>query len=128
MCEPRTTPPRRRAGRPARVATLDPPPSTHHRRVGPIGRALTWPFLAGIWVYRLTLSPLVGGSCRFVPTCSRYAEEAYREHGPLLGTRLTVARLLRCHPWSGRSGYDPVPVNEPPQAPGRGKADSAPRG
>ena len=46
--------------------------------------------------------------CRYVPTCSSYALEAYEEHGFLRGSWLTARRLSRCHPW-GRSGWDPVP-------------------
>ncbi|KAA0214011.1 MAG: membrane protein insertion efficiency factor YidD [Leptolyngbya sp. PLA3] len=84
------------------------------------------PFVALIWAYRCTLSPFLGGQCRFHPTCSRYALEAYRMHGPWLGTRLTVRRVLRCHPFN-RGGYDPVPVNEPPVGtfPGCGTLDVA---
>lgn len=74
-------------------------------------RASVWPFVMLIWAYRVTLGPLMGGHCRFYPSCSEYAIEAYREHGPLRGTYLAVRRLLRCHPLGG-SGYDPVPVNE----------------
>lgn len=69
---------------------------------------LTFPFLAAIWTYQITLGPFLGGHCRFQPTCSRYGLEAYREHGPLRGTWLTLRRVLRCHPLGGR-GYDPVP-------------------
>lgn len=76
--------------------------------VGPIARALTLPFVAVIWVYRWTLSPWMGGQCRYEPSCSRYALEAYRVHGPWRGTRLTVARVLRCHPFV-KGGVDPVP-------------------
>lgn len=60
-----------------------------------------------IEVYRVTLSPLVGGYCRFVPSCSVYAEEALRRRGALRGVWLTVKRLARCHPFHP-GGYDPV--------------------
>ena len=46
--------------------------------------------------------------CRFVPSCSEYAVEAYTEHGALRGSWLTLKRLSRCHPLGGR-GFDPVP-------------------
>lgn len=88
------------------------PTPTHHPPVTWAGRLVSLPFVALIWAYRCTLSPFLGGQCRFHPTCSRYALEAYRVHGPVLGTRLTVRRVLRCHPFN-RGGYDPVPVNEP---------------
>ena len=74
---------------------------------------LSRPFIALIWVYRATLSPLIGGHCRFEPTCSLYGLEAYRRHGPLRGTWLTARRILRCHPFSA-GGYDPVPIYEEP--------------
>jgi putative membrane protein insertion efficiency factor len=51
---------------------------------------------------------VLGGQCRFTPSCSFYSIDAYRRHGAWRGTRLTVARLLRCHPWGG-GGHDPVP-------------------
>lgn len=66
------------------------------------------PLLVLVHAYRLLLSPLIGPRCRYAPSCSAYALEALTRHGLLRGTRLTVARLLRCHPWGG-SGYDPVP-------------------
>ena len=62
-----------------------------------------------IRVYQLTLSPLFGGSCRFLPTCSAYAIEALRTHGAVRGMLLAVRRLSACHPF-GRSGFDPVPT------------------
>ena len=58
--------------------------------------------------YQLFLSPVLGPSCRYLPSCSEYAIEAIERHGPLAGTWLALRRLLRCHPWGG-SGYDPVP-------------------
>jgi putative membrane protein insertion efficiency factor len=61
-----------------------------------------------IRAYKLTLSPLIGRQCRFMPTCSAYAEEALIRHGPWRGSALAAGRLCRCHPFGG-SGYDPVP-------------------
>ena len=58
--------------------------------------------------YQRFISPLTPPSCRFTPTCSQYAIEALRKHGPFRGLWLAIRRLLRCHPWGG-SGYDPVP-------------------
>lgn len=66
------------------------------------------PFIFLIRFYQLCISPHKPPTCRFTPTCSQYALEAFRKHGPLKGLYLTVRRLLRCHPWGG-SGYDPVP-------------------
>lgn len=79
------------------------------RPVSLVGRIASLPFIAVIWAYRVTLSPLVGGQCRFEPTCSRYGLEAYRLHGPLRGTALTARRVLRCNPFV-KGGYDPVPI------------------
>lgn len=62
--------------------------------------------------YRLLLSPWLGSSCRFEPTCSAYSLEALRRHGAATGTRLTVWRILRCHPWCD-GGHDPVPERAP---------------
>jgi putative membrane protein insertion efficiency factor len=66
------------------------------------------PRLAGrgmIRVYRYTLSPLVGFNCRHLPTCSDYADQAIERHGLWAGGWMTLARLLRCHPW-GTAGLD----------------------
>ena len=68
-----------------------------------------------IGTYRLTLSVLLGRHCRYLPTCSQYADESIARHGAWLGAWLTLARVLRCHPWSP-SGFDPVP-DLPPDAP-----------
>jgi uncharacterized protein len=64
--------------------------------------------IALVRAYQLTLSPLLGGSCRFLPTCSAYAIEALRTHGAVRGSLLAARRLAACHPF-GRSGLDPVP-------------------
>lgn len=58
--------------------------------------------------YQLAISPMLPAACRYTPTCSQYAIEAIRVHGPLLGSWLALRRIMRCHPWGG-SGYDPVP-------------------
>ena len=58
--------------------------------------------------YRLMLSPWLGSSCRFTPTCSAYALEALEIHGAAKGSFLTVRRLSRCHPWCA-GGLDAVP-------------------
>lgn len=61
-----------------------------------------------IEAYRVTLSPLLGGHCRYQPSCSAYAEEAILRYGGGKGGRLALARLLRCHPFRP-GGPDPVP-------------------
>jgi len=65
--------------------------------------------LGALRFYKAYLSLLVGGSCRFAPTCSTYAYEAVERFGLARGSWLTFKRLLRCHPLSGKFGYDPVP-------------------
>lgn len=72
--------------------------------MGFVGKLLVLP----IRFYQLAISPMLPKSCRFVPTCSQYAIEAIKIHGPLRGLWLAVKRIMRCHPWGG-SGYDPVP-------------------
>ena len=59
--------------------------------------------------YRKFISPLKPGCCRFTPTCSQYALEAFEKRGFFVGFILTVWRILRCNPFS-KGGYDPVPV------------------
>ena len=75
-----------------------------HARPGRAARLL----LLRVEAYRVLLSPLLGGHCRFWPSCSVYAEEAIRRHGARRGARLALARLLRCQPFH-RGGIDPVP-------------------
>jgi putative membrane protein insertion efficiency factor len=70
---------------------------------------------APIHAYRLLVSPLMPGSCRFSPSCSAYALDALDQHGPVKGLWLTARRLARCHPISwlgGSSGFDPVPLSK----------------
>lgn len=73
-----------------------------------ISHAMVWLLSLPVHFYRLCISPMLPPSCRFTPTCSQYALEALRRHGPLRGSWLALKRILRCHPWGG-SGYDPVP-------------------
>lgn len=62
--------------------------------------------------YRLLLSPWLGSSCRFEPTCSVYSLQALERHGAAMGSYLTLRRLVRCHPWCA-GGADPVPGERP---------------
>ena len=62
--------------------------------------------------YRFALSPWLGSSCRFEPTCSAYALDALQTHGAAAGTYLTLRRIGRCHPWCA-GGLDPVPADVP---------------
>jgi putative membrane protein insertion efficiency factor len=62
--------------------------------------------------YRLLLSPWLGSSCRFEPTCSAYALDALARHGAAAGAALTIGRIARCHPWCA-GGHDPVPAQLP---------------
>lgn len=59
--------------------------------------------------YKTYLSILMGGTCRFEPTCSRYAYEAVELFGVMRGSWLALKRLLRCQPLSRKFGFDPVP-------------------
>ena len=62
--------------------------------------------------YRLLLSPWLGSSCRFEPTCSAYALQSLQAHGAAAGSYLTLYRLMRCHPFC-QGGHDPVPDKPP---------------
>ena len=67
-----------------------------------------WPLILLIRIYQWVISPIIGPKCRYQPTCSHYAVEALKKHGPIKGFWLAVRRIARCHPWGG-SGWDPVP-------------------
>ena len=73
-----------------------------------ISRALSFLLCLPIVFYQTYISPFTPASCRFTPTCSEYAKQAIRKHGPIKGLYLAIWRILRCNPWGG-SGYDPVP-------------------
>jgi putative membrane protein insertion efficiency factor len=64
--------------------------------------------LALIRFYKYVISPFLGRSCRFYPSCSEYAAEAVEKHGAFKGASLGLKRILRCHPWNP-GGFDPVP-------------------
>jgi uncharacterized protein len=76
--------------------------------LGPVARIA----LRALRAYKLLLSPLFTGSCRYLPSCSDYAAEAIERHGAAAGLGLGARRLCRCHPFGG-SGYDPVPEINP---------------
>ena len=58
--------------------------------------------------YQICISPLLPKCCRFEPTCSNYALEAFKKHGPFKGLYLTIKRIIKCNPYH-EGGYDPVP-------------------
>jgi len=65
--------------------------------------------LAGaVRAYQLTIRPIIGANCRFEPSCSHYAIDAFKTHGAGRGAWLATRRILRCNPWHP-GGYDPVP-------------------
>jgi len=64
--------------------------------------------IAIIKFYKYFISPLLGNRCRFYPSCSSYSLEALQLHGAIIGSYLTLRRLLRCHPFH-EGGIDPVP-------------------
>lgn len=64
--------------------------------------------VGAVRAYQWTIRPVIGANCRFWPSCSDYAIEAFRAHGALRGSGLAARRILRCNPWCD-GGYDPVP-------------------
>ena len=88
-------------------ARLNEPPSPAGGR-GRVASVAAGACVLLVRAYQFTLGPWVGGRCRFHPSCSEYAIEAYQAHGVLRGTWLTARRLARCPPLGGH-GFDPVP-------------------
>jgi putative membrane protein insertion efficiency factor len=74
-----------------------------------LSKVLSFVLLLPIWIYQKIISPFLPATCRYSPTCSAYAVEAIKKHGPFYGFYLALRRILSCHPWSKKSGYDPVP-------------------
>lgn len=64
--------------------------------------------IAVVRIYQCSISPLLGKNCRFLPTCSEYAVEVVKSHGPFKGTYLAFKRIMKCHPFGG-SGIDNPP-------------------
>lgn len=64
--------------------------------------------LIPVYFYKYAISPMTPASCRHIPSCSEYAVEALKLHGPIKGIYLATKRISKCHPW-GTHGYDPVP-------------------
>ncbi len=78
-----------------------------------LGTALSFALIIPVKIYQWIISPMLPGSCRYVPTCSEYAIEALRIHGPVKGLLLGTKRIFSCHPWGGH-GFDPVPSKGTP--------------
>lgn len=96
----------------------------------PLPRPVSWVrriAMFPIRVYIATLSWLLGGQCRFTPSCSRYGLEAIEKHGPIKGWWMAIWRVLRCHPFHP-GGYDPVPEPEESGAGDGGKCGCEPGG
>lgn len=65
-------------------------------------------FISLVEFYRIALSPIFGGACRFNPSCSLYAKQALQKHRPIYALKLIFLRVIKCHPF-GKYGFDPVP-------------------
>jgi len=68
---------------------------------------MRWLMIHVVLMYRALLSPIFGGQCRYVPTCSQYALDAINKYGAMRGGWRAIKRISRCHPWGGE-GYDPA--------------------
>ncbi|MHA7877577.1 MAG: membrane protein insertion efficiency factor YidD [Bacteroidota bacterium] len=68
---------------------------------------LTQLLIGLVLAYQYLIAPLIADCCRFSPSCATYAKEALIKYGAIKGMRLSIKRLVRCHPWGG-SGHDPV--------------------
>jgi uncharacterized protein len=68
---------------------------------------MRWVTIQFVLLYRVTLGWMLGGQCRFQPTCSQYAIDAINKYGAFRGGWMAIKRISRCHPWGGK-GYDPA--------------------
>ncbi len=75
---------------------------------GALRKGLIFLLIIPVKIYQWVISPMIGPSCRYTPTCSVYTIQALKKHGPFKGLWLSVKRILSCNPWGG-SGEDPVP-------------------
>lgn len=73
-----------------------------------IKQGISFILIIPVKLYQWTISPLIGPSCRYTPSCSVYTIEALKKHGPIKGLWLSIKRISSCNPWGG-SGHDPVP-------------------
>ena len=87
---------------------LNTPTASAAKKNGSLKLVLAFPFIALIKIYQWIISPWLGPKCRYTPTCSHYALEAFKKYGVFKGFWLSVKRISRCHPWGGH-GFDPVP-------------------
>jgi putative membrane protein insertion efficiency factor len=71
-------------------------------------KVLVFILIIPVRFYQWVISPMIGPSCRYTPTCSVYSVQALKKHGPFKGFWLATKRIFSCNPWGG-SGYDPVP-------------------
>ena len=92
--------------------TQSKPNAMMHRAISQAPRVFGRALVKG---YRYSVSPLIGFHCRYLPTCSEYADQAIERHGLWAGGWMTFARLCRCHP-CGTSGLDFVAQSPPPKA------------
>ncbi len=81
---------------------------TYPEKLKLISKIFAYPFILLIKIYQAGISPIIGPSCRYTPTCSQYGKEALQKHGILKGGWMTIKRIARCNPCGGH-GYDPVP-------------------
>lgn len=73
-----------------------------------IGKILSFILIIPVKIYQYAISPWLPNACRYTPTCSHYAIDALKIHGPIKGMFLAIRRIFSCHQWGGH-GYDPVP-------------------
>lgn len=70
---------------------------------------MKWLAISFIRLYQWCIAPLLGETCKFIPSCSHYAVEAFQKYGVLKGCWLTAKRIGKCNPWNDLGGNDPVP-------------------